>query len=257
MDILWRVIFILAIGSFVWFLHRGIGKYPDPLPRANNQTKEIKEVLFLWAIAVIIPIIRIYSFSPWLEELVSNRTIRELIQLPLLSIPYLLLPLYIVLKLDGWKINDLGLSLKCRSKSIAISAIIFGLITGGTAYITNEAVIGIESMPAGVLILLLYNNDFLEEFFHRGIIQAKLERAFGQSKAVFWGGILFGLTHVVFDLSQLLETGIIFVFFAFVLQTMAGWLLGIVYMKTRCLWPGVACHYLANWLPAIMKGIFG
>jgi membrane protease YdiL (CAAX protease family) len=34
---------------------------------------------------------------------------------------------------------------------------------------------------------------------------------------------------------------------------MAGSLFGIVYVKTRSLWPGVACHYLINWLSAILS----
>ena len=103
----------------------------------------------------------------------------------------------------------------------------------------------------------MFNNDLIEEFFHRGIIQSKLERAIGQPKAILCGGILFGLTHVAFDITMLFGTGILLVLFAFVLQIMPGWLLGIIYMKTRSLWPGIACHYLVNWLPSILVGIFG
>jgi len=81
----------------------------------------------------------------------------------------------------------------------------------------------------GALILLLYNNNFLEEFYHRGVIQSKLERIVGQKKAILYGGILFGMTHIVFDITQLMGTqGILFVLFAFILQILSGWLLGIV-----------------------------
>ncbi len=67
-----------------------------------------------------------------------------------------------------------------------------------------------------------------------------------------------GLTHVVFDVSALVETGgIVAVLSALLLQTMAGWLFGITYMKTRSLWPGITCHYLANWLPSILVAIAG
>jgi len=99
--------------------------------------------------------------------------------------------------------------------------------------------------------------DLFWRVIFSGVIQSKLERAVGQSKAVLWAGILFGLTHVVFDISMLMETGVLFVFFAVLLQTMAGWLLGIIYMKTRSLWPGMACHYLSNWLPSILAGLLG
>jgi membrane protease YdiL (CAAX protease family) len=67
--------------------------------------------------------------------------------------------------------------------------------------------------------------------------------------------MLFGSTHTVFDISRLLETGVVFVCLAAVMQTMAGWTHGIVYMKTRTLWPGVACHYLSNWLPSMVMAL--
>jgi membrane protease YdiL (CAAX protease family) len=69
--------------------------------------------------------------------------------------------------------------------------------------------------------------------------------------------VLFGLTHVAFDVSRLLDTqGLVAVGLAMVLQGMAGSLFGIIYIKTRSLWPGVACHYLINWLSAILVATF-
>ena len=108
-------------------------------------------------------------------------------------------------------------------------------------------------LSLGELLILFYNNAFLEEFYHRGIIQSLLERSIGQGKAILWGGILFGLTHLAFDVSMLMQkNGILVVFLALLMQTLAGWLFGIIYMKTRSLWPGMVCHYLANWLPSIL-----
>jgi membrane protease YdiL (CAAX protease family) len=258
MDLLWRIIYILLIGAFVWYLHRGIGHYPTPLPKSLNPKREIQEVLLLWCLTIIIPILRIFLITPWFNSNGISRTIQELIYLPLLTLSYLILPLYIELKLNKRKIIDLGLRWDIQSPDVAIAAIVFGLVSGIVAFVNNQAVIGMEALPVGAYILLLYNNDFLEELYHRGVIQSKLERVFGQGKAILFGGILFGLTHVVFDVTQLLETqGMVFVLFAFLLQVMSGWLLGIVFMKTRSLWPGVACHYLANWLPSILAGIFG
>ena len=163
-----------------------------------------------------------------------------------------------MLHLNRWNYKDFGLSWHIQSPIGAIIAVLFGLVGGVVAYVTNQAVIGIRPLPMGALILLLYNNNFLEEFYHRGVIQSKLERIVGQKKAILYGGILFGMTHIVFDITQLMGTqGILFVLFAFILQILSGWLLGIVYMKIRSLWPGVACHYLANWLPSILNGIIG
>jgi hypothetical protein len=39
-------------------------------------------------------------------------------------------------------------------------------------------------------------------------------------------------------------------------QGMAGSLFGIIDIGSRSLWPGVACHYLSNWLSAILAATF-
>jgi membrane protease YdiL (CAAX protease family) len=257
MDLLWRAIFSVVIGSCIWLLHSTIGRYPRPLPRSETPSREIRWVLILWCVAVIASALRMTLLSPWLEEAVTDRTLRELIQVPLLSALYLALPLFIVLKLDRWTLKDLGLTWKTYSPGVAAFAVGFGLASGAVAFATDQAVVGIEAPAAGALVLLVYNNSFLEEFYHRGVIQSKLERAVGQRNAVLWGGILFGATHVVLDITELAGTGVMFVFFAVLLQTMAGWFFGIVYMKTRSLWPGVVCHYLANWLPSILVLLAG
>jgi membrane protease YdiL (CAAX protease family) len=258
MDLLWRIIYVFLIGGFVWFLHKGIGRYPAPLPRSENPRVELREVLFLWGIAMLIPILRMFAITPMLASHGVSRAYQELIYLPLLTIFYLILPLFIERNRNKRSIQELGLRWDIRSPEVAVAAVSFGLLSGIIAYANNQAVISMDTLPAGVLILLLYNNDFLEEFYHRGVIQTKLERVFGQGRAIFYGGILFGLTHVVFDVHMLMGSqSILFVFLAFVMQVESGWLLGIVFMKTRSLWPGVACHYLANWLPAILVGVMG
>ncbi|MBN2149287.1 MAG: CPBP family intramembrane metalloprotease [Anaerolineales bacterium] len=128
-----------------------------------------------------------------------------------------------------------------------------GLGSGSIAYFTGQSNISIQLLPLGEILLLFYNNAFLEEFYHRGVIQSLLERLLGQRLAILCGGILFGLTHIALDYSALGQTGgILAICSALLLQTMAGWLFGLIYLKTRSLWPGIICHYLANWLPSIL-----
>jgi membrane protease YdiL (CAAX protease family) len=147
----------------------------------------------------------------------------------------------------------LGLTFTNKSWEATTFAVLFGLGSGCMAYFTGQSNISIQVLPLGALLLLFYNNAFLEELYHRGVIQSLLERAAGQHKAILWGGILFGLTHIALDMTALLDSGgLMAVFSALLLQTMAGWMFGIIYMKTRSLWPGVLCHYLANWLPSIL-----
>ena len=64
------------------------------------------------------------------------------------------------------------------------------------------------------------------------------------------------MTHIYLDVSVLMEKGgVLTIFSAILLQIMAGWIFGIIYMKTRSLWPGIACHYMANWLPSILVNL--
>jgi membrane protease YdiL (CAAX protease family) len=255
-DLLWRFGMLAVVGLFLWILHRYIGIYPVALPRSEQPSVPLRAALSLAGIALSVSVIKVLWISPWLEGAVSDPSVRELVQAPLWSLPYLVLPVFLVTRKFGWGSGDSGITSTNRSWDATIFAVVFGLASGCVAYFTGQSNISIQVLPLGVLVVLLYNNAFLEEFYHRGVIQSLLERSLGQRKAIFWGGFLFGLTHIALDVSALLETsGLIAVFSALLLQTMAGWMFGIIYMKTRSLWPGILCHYLANWLPSILVAL--
>ncbi|MCU0485948.1 MAG: CPBP family intramembrane metalloprotease [Anaerolineales bacterium] len=257
-DLLWRFGMLAIAGLFLWILHRFIGTYPPAQPRSKLPKATLRAALSLAGIAISLSVIRVFWISPWLERLELTPTLRELVQVPLWSIPYLLLPICLVTRKIRWDAADLGLTSHNQSPDATIFAVAFGLVSGGVAYFTGQSNISIQVLPLGALLTLFYTNAFLEEFYHRGVIQSLLERASGQRKAIWWGGVLFGLTHVALDASALGETGgIVAVFSALLLQTMAGWMFGIIYMKTRTLWPGVLCHYLANWLPSLLVLLLG
>lgn len=257
-DLLWRFGMIAIVELFLWVLHRYIGAYPAALPRSKQPSADIRAAFSLAGIAISLSVLKVLWISPWLERAVSDLSLRELVQAPLWSIPYLLLPVWLVTRKMKWGAADIGLLFANQSWDATIFAIVFGLASGCVAYFTGQSNISIQTLPLGALLVLFYNNAFLEEFYHRGVIQSLFERAIGQRKAILWGGILFGLTHIALDLSALLETeGYIVVFSALLLQITAGWMFGIIYMKSRSLWPGVLCHYLANWLPSILVIGFG
>jgi membrane protease YdiL (CAAX protease family) len=256
MDLLWRVFYSIIIGVLLWLLHTKIGSYPAPLPKSAKPKQEFWEVMFLWGVAAIASLVMMAAVVPWLNRTVTSPMLRQLAQVPFLTLPYIVLPLFMVRR-KGWSIKDLGLSWRSQSQDVSIFAVVFGILSGSIAYITGQTVVGLVSRHWGELLLLLYNNVFIEEFYFRGVIQATLERAVGQMRALLWSGILYGAVHIMLDISVLLETGVLFVLFALLLQTMAGWLLGMIFMKTRSLWPGISCHYLVNWLPSILSGMLG
>jgi membrane protease YdiL (CAAX protease family) len=111
-------------------------------------------------------------------------------------------------------------------------------------------------MPAGFLLAKLFETAFLEDFTYRAVIQSKLETAMGQLPAILTSGVLFGLSHLGanlhsmgrhFDLLELILT--------LLSQMTIGWLLGIIFMKTRSLWPQVICHFSINWMAVILVGL--
>ena len=71
---------------------------------------------------------------------------------------------------------------------------LFGL--AGLLPIIGEEVMP-EPLPVPFVLLALYQPAFIEEFFFRGILQGKLERALGPTQGWFYSGILFGLAHVL------------------------------------------------------------
>jgi len=72
--------------------------------------------------------------------------------------------------------------------------------------------------------------------------------------ALMIGALLFASTHVLLDVqTRGAVGGWTEVLYALLMQTLGGCLLGLVFIKTRTLWPGVVCHYLVNWLPSIFS----
>jgi membrane protease YdiL (CAAX protease family) len=87
-----------------------------------------------------------------------------------------------------------------------------------------------------MLIFALYQPAFIEEFFFRVVIKGNLERVLGQDRAWIYGGVLFGLAHFFvnyFATGLDLVSGIVML----IGQIIAAWVSGIIYMKTRSLWP--------------------
>lgn len=250
---IWQIAFLLVFTGLVVLVDRDIDPYPLPLPRSAHPRREIGMVLGLWVVALGVNALRLLVIAPCMKQAAVNPVVSELIYLPIITLPFLLLPLYLNHKFDHHPLAELGLTWRTRSKGMAIFAVAFGAISGTLAFWTGETVVGVTALSYGALILLIYNNAFLEEFFYRGVIQTRIERLLGQRWSVFLSGVIFASTHLVLDVLILGgKNNLGDVLYALVMQILGGWLLGIMFVKTRTLWPGVVCHYLINWLPSIL-----
>lgn len=224
-------------------LHFVVGKYPDPLPASKEPRREILEALGLWAILSIAITIAVFIVPA--SELTVPTFQSALVGNLALSPFWILIPLFIVLRVNKWTSKDLGFT-KPISRSVMIFTLAVFAIIGVLQFIDP----GFKPLPVWLVLMSLYQPALTEEFFFRGVIQGKLERALGQNKAWFYSGILFGLLHtsVNFFGQQWYKYGenILNVVFLLVLQTVAGWVFGIMYMKSRSLLPSYIAHYFAD-----------
>lgn len=243
-----RISVLLAV---VWVLHTKIGKYPEPLPSSENPKREIGEALFLWVfLFVVLSIFGYLVFSVGLLDTSEPYSTDLTIIWQLVNtVPSLAVPLLFVRFVNKWNASDLGVTTKINQKRVWAYVILIQiiLIIGELSIRGKPA-----SRPLFFLLMSLYGTVILEEFLHRGVIQSKLERAIGQNKAWFYGGILFGLVHIPANfLVDLWATGNVDILAGLLLlggQTVNGWWFGITYAKTRSLIPAIILHYMADFL---------
>ena len=254
----WEFLYLAIFAGLVWLLDRDIDPYPTPLPPSPQRRHAIAVVLAYWGMAMGFNALRMLVINPYLTAAAEHPAVRELIYLPIVTFIFLVIPLYVSLKVDHYSLPDLGLTWQSRSTNMVIFALVFGTVSGAVAFWTGQTVTGVQAPSAGALLLLVYNNAFIEEFFYRGVIQNRLERVTQQRLAVLIGALLFASTHVLLDVqTRGAVGGWTGVFYALLMQTLGGCLLGLIFIKTRTLWPGVVCHYLVNWLPSILSLVTG
>lgn len=227
---------LLQICFFYFFSKRE--KYPTPLPTSQNPKKEYLEAIYYTLIAISYYVLDVFILSRFNNSLY--------ITLIFSTIILLLLPLVLAFYKDHWKSKDLGITSKVNSKWMAIVGISFYTVFG----VKNTFMVEI---PWYSLLIYFYSNAFIEEFLFRGVIQSKLERAVGQKKALIFQGLLFMSVHIpVNSFIFNLDGNLIKFISAFGFQLINGIIFGLIFMKTRNIWISTICHYLNNWLGAII-----
>ncbi|MFX0150635.1 MAG: lysostaphin resistance A-like protein [Candidatus Hodarchaeota archaeon] len=103
-----------------------------------------------------------------------------------------------------------------------------------------------------IILLMLYSNAFVEEFFGRAFIQLKLERIYGINHALIFQTIFFVLIHIPSNFYRYLQyPDFLSLIIFFLFQTVHGFVYGVLYWKTRSIYPSVIVHYLTNWMGPI------
>ncbi|MBY9014697.1 MAG: CPBP family intramembrane metalloprotease [Candidatus Lokiarchaeota archaeon] len=225
-------------------LAKFIGTYPTPFPHSENPATEKKEVIILCFLMLIYLSFFIYLLSPYFISMFGDSYIIGVIFGTFIN--FLIPFIYVVYK-NKWTSRDLGLNSKVRSWSVGIISISSYLLLGFYSFFRSEPI----ELYWYSLLLLLYSNAFLEEFLFRGIVQSKLERSVGQKRAIIYQGVLFMLIHIPANLIRFtIDGNLVRFFWSFGFQLLHGVIYGLVFLKTRSLWPAVICHYLTNWAGA-------
>jgi membrane protease YdiL (CAAX protease family) len=245
----------------VWVFHAKIGKYPKPLPSNDNLKREMWEVGFLWILQFAIMSIFAYLvFSVGMFDPSDPYSLELLIVWAgVQTVPGLVIPLLFVrFGNTGARVvwEDLGFSTKIQQKTAWMYVILVQVIL----IIASLIFVRPEPAPVFFLLLSVYTPVFLEEFLYRGVIQSKLERAMGQNKGWFYGGIVFGLVHIPINFFAPFwlagDPNIVAGLLLLGGQIVNGWWLGIAYAKTRSLIPGILVHYMADFLGNILAWLF-
>lgn len=97
---------------------------------------------------------------------------------------------------------------------------------------------------AAIFLLCSLLVGFSEEIYFRGLFMRVLQR-YGQTAMIFWSTLLFGLTHAI---NLLAGQGGLDTLIQVVHATAIGFLLCVLRLKGRSLWPLVAVHALVDFL---------
>jgi membrane protease YdiL (CAAX protease family) len=232
------VVIFVIIGKFV-------GKFPTQLPRTEHPRRNIVEVGMYFVFMVAYLTFYIFILSPMLMSSIGDSFYAGLI----LSTVILFILLIYVRYRNHWTSKDLGLNSKVLSWSVVFVSIGLYILFGTYNFFRLEP----QEINWYFLLLLFYSNAFFEEITFRGLIQTKLEQALNQKKALLYQAILFMLIHVPANIMTFNMDGNFARFgWNFAFQFVHGLIFGTVFMKTRNIWASVTCHYLNNWMGALI-----
>ncbi len=228
--------------AIVYGMHRWIGAYPTMWRSSQAPRRELIEVALFWLLVMGITTAFTLTRDP--AELSTPNVGMQLEFIAWSVVPLLILPLVLVWR-QGWRPPDLGLR-RPTSRWMVVFALVLFTIAGVLPMLGDNP----EPIPWAFLAIALYQPAFIEEFFFRVILQGKLERVVGPTRAWFWSGILFGLAHAPVDFfgPQFYANGESYVNASFLLltQIISGWIFGLIYAKTRSILPGFLAHFMTD-----------
>jgi len=156
----------------------------------------------------------------------------------------IVLALGIVARLGWWE--DTGLTPGQGARPWLLAWLPFA---GALSYLVD----GIDVTAAGQIATLLVCSilvGFTEEIYFRGIFM-RLLKPFGETAVILWSTLLFGVTHA---LNLLAGQGDLMTVFQIVYAAAIGFLLAVLRVKGKSIWPLVTVHALVDFLAWTCEG---
>ncbi|MHA2030580.1 MAG: CPBP family intramembrane glutamic endopeptidase [Candidatus Kariarchaeaceae archaeon] len=224
--------------------------FPEPHDPSQKQLLTLKVILSLVIVISTFLSLTIFVINPLFIDWGMNSFMLWVTESTLI---FLIIPLFYVKRIDNWVYADLGFTSSLQSKNVTIVGIIGYFFFGVARYFVLSPV----DIPVYVLIVAVYSNAFLEELVFRSIILSSLMRIYPHEKALFLQTLIFVLLHIPHNVYVFLNNGdLLLLFFAFGFQFLHGWVFGLLYVRTRNIYPSIVCHYCSNWLGAIFFQMF-
>ena len=231
---------IVAVVLYLW------GEFPHKRRETKGLVSQKKVLVILVGGQFLFLSLGIYVLAPLINGWGANYYFVYIVLATLLLV---VLPFLHIDRFDRWSLRDIGFNRKILLPKLALFATISYVIYT----IIRIFALAPAYFPFWIILLMFYSNAIIEEYFNRGIIQSKLETIYDPKHALLLQTIIFTIIHVPANLANFLENQDIFLLVTqFVFQIIHGFIYGLLYMKTKNIWPSIICHYFTNWLAPII-----
>ena len=188
------------------------------------------DILYSLQALILLPLVRIINVSMPLSDVPIFMYVN--IYAPML------IPLFFLIRHQKLSASDLGVTFRHIVRYIPLSIVVGFLIAEGEYIAIGPgylaAGMSMEDM-IGIAVIVFFFVGLVEELIFRSILQFRLENLFGLNAGLIFASVLFGIMHSGYgEPAEILVT------------TLAGFVLGYMYQKTRSLPLVVFAHSFAN-----------
>ncbi|MCY3410914.1 MAG: CPBP family intramembrane metalloprotease [Candidatus Heimdallarchaeota archaeon] len=237
---------VVAIGLAIILYKRG--EYPEELDKENDVRNGKNRLIGLFIFQFVTIFLSIFILPQFFASYNINYFYISLV----ITILTQLSLVYLCTQRWGWDYGNFGFQRPLGN--ITLIAILGYILLG----ILRILFLLPNYVDMVMLLIYFYSNAFSEEFFNRAVVQTQFERLYNQRKTLIYQTIFFVLIHIPGNFGYLFLTGDMSgMILNFGFQIIHGFIYGLLFMKTRSIYPSIVVHYLTNWIGPWYFTLFG